>query len=204
MTFWVKFGDNVVTWAAPSITLPPWNSKAHPVKGTRDLLLEELRAAKERLMETHRRVAAVHSHWDTTYFDYDKDGEGCSQFHPDGLPKAKELRRVAEPLITLAKEATLANRRLAFDRLRDRDVVTKLFNDLDEALDRKLARVTEVSGAGSVPELAFENTSAEKILLVDGDAGVERGDQILVDHVLAASDVYQHGAPGHHGEGAGA
>jgi large subunit ribosomal protein L17 len=46
------------------------------------------------------------------------------------LPKAKELRRVAEPLITLAKTATVANRRLAFDRLRDRDVVTKLFNDL--------------------------------------------------------------------------
>ena len=46
------------------------------------------------------------------------------------LPKAKELRRVAEPLITLAKEATLANRRLAFDRLRDRDVVIKLFNEL--------------------------------------------------------------------------
>lgn len=46
------------------------------------------------------------------------------------LPKAKELRKVAEPLITLSKEATLANRRLAFDRLRDRDVVTKLFNEL--------------------------------------------------------------------------
>jgi len=46
------------------------------------------------------------------------------------LPKAKELRRVIEPMITLAKEATLANRRLAFDRLRDRDSVTKLFNDL--------------------------------------------------------------------------
>jgi large subunit ribosomal protein L17 len=46
------------------------------------------------------------------------------------LPKAKELRRVAEPLITLAKTATVANRRLAFDRLRDRDVVSKLFNDL--------------------------------------------------------------------------
>jgi large subunit ribosomal protein L17 len=46
------------------------------------------------------------------------------------LPKAKELRRVAEPLITLAKEATLANRRLAFDRLRDRAVVTKLFDEL--------------------------------------------------------------------------
>ena len=46
------------------------------------------------------------------------------------LPKAKELRRVAEPMITLAKEATLANRRLAFDRLRDRDSVTKLFEQL--------------------------------------------------------------------------
>ena len=46
------------------------------------------------------------------------------------LPKAKELRRVAEPLITLAKTATVANRRLAFDRLRDRAVVTKLFNEL--------------------------------------------------------------------------
>ena len=46
------------------------------------------------------------------------------------LPKAKELRRVVEPLITLAKEATVANRRLAFNRLRDRDVVTKLFNEL--------------------------------------------------------------------------
>ena len=46
------------------------------------------------------------------------------------VPKAKELRRVVEPLITLAKEATLANRRLAFNRLRDRDIVTKLFNEL--------------------------------------------------------------------------
>lgn len=46
------------------------------------------------------------------------------------VPKAKELRRVVEPMITLAKVATVANRRLAFDRLRDRDVVTKLFNEL--------------------------------------------------------------------------
>ena len=46
------------------------------------------------------------------------------------LPKAKELRRVVEPIITLGKEATLAHRRLAFDRLRDRDVVTKLFSEL--------------------------------------------------------------------------
>ena len=46
------------------------------------------------------------------------------------LPKAKELRRVVEPLITLGKEPTLANRRLAFNRLRDRDVVVKLFEEL--------------------------------------------------------------------------
>jgi large subunit ribosomal protein L17 len=46
------------------------------------------------------------------------------------LPKAKELRKVAEPLITLGKEATLANRRLAYDRLRDRAMVTKLFAEL--------------------------------------------------------------------------
>ena len=46
------------------------------------------------------------------------------------LPKAKELRRVIEPMITLAKEATVANRRLAFNRLRDRDSVVKLFNVL--------------------------------------------------------------------------
>jgi large subunit ribosomal protein L17 len=46
------------------------------------------------------------------------------------VPKAKELRRVVEPLITLAKVATLANRRLAFDRTRDRDVVAKLFNEI--------------------------------------------------------------------------
>ena len=46
------------------------------------------------------------------------------------VPKAKELRRVVEPLITLAKEPTLANRRLAFDRTRDRAVVTKLFGEL--------------------------------------------------------------------------
>jgi large subunit ribosomal protein L17 len=46
------------------------------------------------------------------------------------LPKAKELRRVAEPMITLAKTPTVANRRLAFDRLRDRDMVVKLFDEL--------------------------------------------------------------------------
>ncbi|MFN9771707.1 MAG: 50S ribosomal protein L17 [Burkholderiales bacterium] len=46
------------------------------------------------------------------------------------LPKAKELRRVVEPIITLGKKPSLANRRLAFDRLRDRDMVVKIFNEL--------------------------------------------------------------------------
>jgi large subunit ribosomal protein L17 len=46
------------------------------------------------------------------------------------VPKAKELRRVIEPMITLAKKPTVANKRLAFDRLRDRDSVVKLFNEL--------------------------------------------------------------------------
>ncbi|WP_374682610.1 50S ribosomal protein L17 [Accumulibacter sp.] len=46
------------------------------------------------------------------------------------LPKAKELRRVVEPIITLGKKPSLANRRLAFDRLRDRDMVVKVFDEL--------------------------------------------------------------------------
>jgi large subunit ribosomal protein L17 len=46
------------------------------------------------------------------------------------VPKAKELRRVVEPLITLAKEDSVANRRLAFDRLRDKEAVGKLFSEL--------------------------------------------------------------------------
>lgn len=46
------------------------------------------------------------------------------------LPKAKELRKVAEPILTLGKKPTLANKRLAFDRLRDRDMVVKLFSEL--------------------------------------------------------------------------
>jgi large subunit ribosomal protein L17 len=46
------------------------------------------------------------------------------------LPKAKELRRIAEPMITLGKTPTLSNRRLAFNRLRDREIVVKLFDEL--------------------------------------------------------------------------
>jgi large subunit ribosomal protein L17 len=53
------------------------------------------------------------------------------------LPKAKELRRVAEPIITLGKKPSLSNRRLAFARLRDRDVVVKLFNELGPRYEKR-------------------------------------------------------------------
>ena len=54
------------------------------------------------------------------------------------LPNAKELRRVVEPMITLAKEPTVANKRLAFNRLRDREIVVKLFNEIGPMFkDRK-------------------------------------------------------------------
>ncbi len=53
------------------------------------------------------------------------------------LPKAKELRRVAEPLITIGKKPSLSNRRLAFSRLRDRDNVVKLFDDLGPRFEKR-------------------------------------------------------------------
>jgi large subunit ribosomal protein L17 len=64
------------------------------------------------------------------------------------LPKAKELRRVVEPLITLAKQPTLANRRLAFDRLRDRDIVTKLFNELGPRFNHRPGGYTRILKMG--------------------------------------------------------
>jgi large subunit ribosomal protein L17 len=64
------------------------------------------------------------------------------------LPKAKELRRVIEPMITLSKEATVANRRLAFDRLRDRDSVTKLFNELGPRFNARPGGYTRILKMG--------------------------------------------------------
>ena len=64
------------------------------------------------------------------------------------VPKAKELRRVVEPMITLAKEATLANRRLAFDRLRDRDSVTKLFDVLGPRFKARPGGYTRIMKMG--------------------------------------------------------
>lgn len=64
------------------------------------------------------------------------------------LPKAKELRRIIEPLITLAKEPTVANRRIAFARLRDRDAVVKLFNDLGPRFKERPGGYTRVLKMG--------------------------------------------------------
>jgi large subunit ribosomal protein L17 len=64
------------------------------------------------------------------------------------LPKSKELRRVIEPMITLAKVDTVANRRLAFDRLRDRDSVTKLFNDLGPRFNARPGGYTRILKMG--------------------------------------------------------
>jgi large subunit ribosomal protein L17 len=64
------------------------------------------------------------------------------------LPKAKELRRFIEPLITMAKEATLAHRRLAFDRLRDRDMVVKLFDELGPRFQARPGGYTRILKMG--------------------------------------------------------
>ena len=64
------------------------------------------------------------------------------------VPKAKELRRVVEPLITLAKESSVANRRLAFARLRDREIVTKLFNELGPRFQTRPGGYTRILKMG--------------------------------------------------------
>jgi len=64
------------------------------------------------------------------------------------LPKAKELRRVVEPMITLSKDATLANRRLAFNRLRSRDMVVKLFDELGPRFKNRPGGYTRILKMG--------------------------------------------------------
>ncbi|MDD2759043.1 MAG: 50S ribosomal protein L17 [Methylomonas sp.] len=64
------------------------------------------------------------------------------------LPKAKEIRRFVEPLITLSKEDSVASRRLAFARLRNRDAVTKLFNDLGPRFKARPGGYTRILKCG--------------------------------------------------------
>jgi large subunit ribosomal protein L17 len=64
------------------------------------------------------------------------------------LPKAKELRRTAEPLITIAKSDSVANRRLVFDRLRDKDMVSKLFKELGPRYSKRPGGYLRILKAG--------------------------------------------------------
>ena len=86
------------------------------------------------------------------------------------LPKAKELRRVVEPMITLAKEATVANRRLAFDRLRDRDSVTKLFDVLGPRFKARPGGYTRILKMGF---RVGDNAPMALVELVDRDESTE-------------------------------
>ncbi len=84
------------------------------------------------------------------------------------LPKAKELRRVVEPLITLAKEDGVANRRLAFKRLRDKEVVGKLFKDVGPRFKDRPGGYLRILKTGPRPGDAAPMAVVQ---LVDGPVG---------------------------------
>ncbi|HEB59713.1 MAG TPA: 50S ribosomal protein L17 [Gammaproteobacteria bacterium] len=95
------------------------------------------------------------------------------------LPKAKELRRVAEPLITLAGTDSVANRRLAFARLRDRDIVTKLFDELGPRYAKRPGGYLRILKCGFRPgdnapmayvELVDRPATGEATEAVEGEA----------------------------------
>lgn len=80
------------------------------------------------------------------------------------VPKAKELRRFAEPLITLAKKDSVANRRLAFNRLRNRDVVSKLFNEIGPRYEKRPGGYIRILKCGNRDG---DNASMAYVELVD-------------------------------------
>ena len=89
------------------------------------------------------------------------------------VPKAKELRRVVEPLITLAKEPTLAHRRLAFDRTRDREIVAKLFNELGPRYKARPGGYTRILKMGF---RVGDNALMAFVELVDRPAPVDKAE----------------------------
>src|SRR5215203_3834904 len=99
------------------------------------------------------------------------------------LPKAKELRRVAEPIITLAKASSLANRRLAFDRLRDRAMVVKLFDELGPRYAARNGGYLRILKAGF---RKGDNAPMALVELVDRP-DVESGDEGASDRKTARS-----------------
>lgn len=92
------------------------------------------------------------------------------------LPKAKELRRVAEPLITLAKQDSVANRRLAFARLRDRDAVTKLFNTLGPRYSERPGGYLRILKCGFRPSDKAPMAYVELVDRTTADSAVEVDD----------------------------
>jgi len=86
------------------------------------------------------------------------------------LPKAKELRRVVEPLITMAKEDGVAKRRLAFDRLRDKEAVGKLFQDLGPRFRDRPGGYLRILKLGPRPG---DSAPMAIVQLVDGPAETE-------------------------------
>jgi large subunit ribosomal protein L17 len=91
------------------------------------------------------------------------------------LPKAKELRRFAEPLITLAKEDSVANRRLAFDRLRDKATVGKLFSDLGKRYQERPGGYVRILKCGN---RTGDNAPMAYVELVDREI-VEAAEEVL-------------------------
>lgn len=98
------------------------------------------------------------------------------------LPKAKELRRVAEPLITMAKKDSVANRRLAFSRIRDREVVTKLFNELGPRYEARPGGYLRILKCGyragdnapmAYVELVGRQVEAEEVETTEAPAAAE-------------------------------
>ena len=94
------------------------------------------------------------------------------------LPKAKELRRHAEPLITLAKTPSVANRRLAFSRLRDREMVSKLFDDLGVHYKERPGGYLRILKCGfrpgdKAPMAIVQMVSREKVNAEDAEAAAE-------------------------------
>ena len=91
------------------------------------------------------------------------------------VPKAKELRRVVEPMLTLGKEPTLANKRLAFDRLRNRDNVAKLFNELGPRYQTRPGGYTRILKMGF---RVGDNAPMAFVELVDRAEGETAGEAV--------------------------
>lgn len=98
------------------------------------------------------------------------------------LPKAKELRRFAEPLITLAKEDSVANRRLAFDRLRSKEAVGKLFSELGPRYQERPGGYLRILKCGT---RAGDNAPMAYVELVDREIVESTDDAELVEESTA-------------------